>query len=171
MYPVHYFCIKYYRGKKTNRKTKQNNSNKKKSILAPGDFLVRYFRDIFFAPLGVLFVMKTLEDERCVVIRETWVMHCGSALSLHKNLYSLPTQSVIRLVDYAELETTYTKIDRTWCFIIRDSCRSERMTVSGEVVPPGKVVSRITPGVSCNQYMCKVSYPDPFQEVETSNQY
>jgi len=28
-----------------------------------GDFLVWYFRDAF-SPLGVLFVMKTLEDER-----------------------------------------------------------------------------------------------------------
>jgi len=36
----------------------------KRTFWPSGDFLVQYFRDAFLAPLDVLFVMKTLEDER-----------------------------------------------------------------------------------------------------------
>ena len=42
----------------------EEEEERKKNIWLSGDFLLRYFRDAFLAPLGVLFVMKTLEDER-----------------------------------------------------------------------------------------------------------
>jgi len=35
----------------------------KRNIWPFSGFLVRYLRDAFFAPLGMLLVMKTLEDE------------------------------------------------------------------------------------------------------------
>ena len=43
----------------------EEEEEERKTFWPSGDFLVRYFRDwCFLAPLGVLFVMKTLEDER-----------------------------------------------------------------------------------------------------------
>ena len=58
------------------------------------DFLVWYIHNVvFFEPLGVLFIMKTLEDEWYIVIkyklsileilRVCFVVYCMSVLSLH----------------------------------------------------------------------------------------
>ena len=62
-------CLKKRRKKKRKRKKKKKKKKeeaekKKKQTFWPSvDFLVRYFCNAF-VPLGVLFVMKTLEDEQ-----------------------------------------------------------------------------------------------------------
>ena len=43
----------------------EEEEEERKTFWLSGDFLVQYFRDAFFlVPLDVLFIMKTLEDER-----------------------------------------------------------------------------------------------------------
>ena len=50
--------------KKKKKKKEEEEEEKKKQTFWPSvDFLVRYFCNAF-VPLGVLFVMKTLEDEQ-----------------------------------------------------------------------------------------------------------
>ena len=44
------------------KKEEEEKEEERKTFWLSGDFLVWYFHD-FLAPLGVLFVMKTLEDE------------------------------------------------------------------------------------------------------------
>ena len=41
----------------------------RKTFWSLGDLPVWYFYKVFIAPLGVLFIMKTLEDERYIVIK------------------------------------------------------------------------------------------------------
>ena len=48
--------------KKKKKKKKERKKERKKTFWQSADFLVRYVCNVFM-PVGVLFVMKTLEDE------------------------------------------------------------------------------------------------------------
>ena len=70
---------------------KKKEARKKKNVLT--DFLVRYFCNAFFEPVGVLFIIKTLKNEWYVVkankftafeiLRFFIIIYCVSMLSLH----------------------------------------------------------------------------------------
>ena len=67
---------------------------------------------VFFAPLGVLFIMKTLEDEQYVgikykfrifeILRVCFVIYCVSVLSLHIESINSVIRATVHLCSFAE---------------------------------------------------------------------